>query len=394
MNRLRAQVYGQATPAPADRLANLLRAEKELDEIEGRWADAQLSFASLREVVVDTQRTQGLLGGQTTGLEAEVRLRMEQVPTAISHLLDPTKNPLVSCKVRNARDNGIRRLRVRTYIDGYSAEAVDTVELEPLAQHEFNQLPTFFPDRVRSVTELTRAALNVLIEDLDGRVEVHRSYPVWLLANTTALLAVRDPATGRWNDLTRYLGAFVTPNAPRIMAFHRTVAQHHPKGQLVGYQEGPEVIESQVRAIYEALKVEGGITYVNSVIANCPDDGSLSQRVRLPRQSLEEGQANCIDGTILFASLLEGISLSPALVLVPGHAFVAWETWRRSNEWKYLETTMIGNRSFEDACRSGEQTAHSYLELDEGAKGATPTFRRWVLRELRSHPVFRITPME
>ena len=46
----------------------------------------------------------------------------------------------------------------------------------------------------------------------------------------------------------------------------------------------------------------------------------------LPRESLADKEANCINGTVLFASLLEGISMSPAIVLVPGHAFLAWET--------------------------------------------------------------------
>jgi hypothetical protein len=394
VNRLRAEVSDRATPAPADLLADLLRAERELDEIEARRAGAEARLAPPRGVVLSTERTKGLLGAQTTGLEAEVRLRMEQVPTAISHLLDPAKNPLVSCTIRNARNEGIRRLRVHTSIEGYSAPAVDTVELNPLRSHEFTQLPILFPDRVRSLTELTRASLNVLIDDLDGKIEVHRSCPVWLLANTTAPLAVRDPTTGRWNDLTRYLGAFVTPNAPQVMALLRIAAGHHPDHRLVGYQVDPEGVEAQARAIYQALKVEGGITYVNSVIANSAEDGSLSQRVRLPRQSLEEGQANCIDGAVLFASLLEATSLSPALVIVPGHAFVAWETRRQSDQWRYLETTMVGDRTFEDARASAEQTARAYMELDQGATDSARRFRRWALRELRTDPAARITPME
>ena len=49
------------------------------------------------------------------------------------------------------------------------------------------------------------------------------------------------------------------------------------------------------------------------------------------------------------ASLLEAASLQPAIVLVPGHAFVAWETWEGTDEWDYLETTMIASHDFEAA---------------------------------------------
>lgn len=101
--------------------------------------------------------------------------------------------------------------------------------------------------------------------------------------------------------------------------------------------------------------------------------------MRLPRESLAHGQANCIDGAVLFASLLEGISINPAIVLVPGHALVAWETWKNSGEWKYLETTMIGTGNFKDACVRGESYANN------------PKLTRWSLRDLRSKGIM---PME
>ena len=77
--------------------------------------------------------------------------------------------------------------------------------------------------------------------------------------------------------------------------------------------------------------------------------GQVTQRTRLPRESLRHKSANCIDGTVLMASLLEAASLHAAIVLVPGHAFVGWETWPGTDEWDYLETTMIATHDFEAA---------------------------------------------
>jgi hypothetical protein len=91
---------------------------------------------------------------------------------------------------------------------------------------------------------------------------------------------------------------------------------------------------------------------VNSVIDYGAGPGEVTQRTRLPRESLAQKSANCIDGTVLLTSLLEGASLNPAVVLVPDHAFVGWETWDGSGEWSYLETTMIGSAEFETACQS------------------------------------------
>jgi hypothetical protein len=239
----------------------------------------------------------------------------------------------------------------------------------------------------------------VLIEDLgdfESRhppyIESHTTHPIWMLARTTAPLAVRDPKTGAWVDLSRYLGAFVTPNAPELMAFLRQAAALHPQKRLMGYQGDPSAVEPQVRALYEALKREAEITYVNSVIAFSPDQGASSQRVRLPRESLTTRQANCIDGVVLCASLLEAISLNPALVVIPGHAFVGWATWSDATaEWRYLETTMIGTHSFEEAAAGGAALAARYRKLSEDRQDPK-LFRLWPLKQLRTE--FGITPLE
>ena len=232
----------------------------------------------------------------------------------------------------------------------------------------------------------------MLVEDLDTqKVEIHATYPLWLLAETTAPLAMRDPTSGAVLDLTPYLGAFVTPNDPPVIAFLRHAAAAHAEKRLVGYQGDASKVEPQVRAIFEALKQNASITYVNSVVDFSPDVNTSNQRVRLPRESLADQQANCIDGTVLFASLLEAASLSPALVIVPGHAFLAWETWSKEpREWRFLETTMIGSSTFEEACQSATKTAAYYQALAEKLKNPQ-IYRFWPLRQLRSER--GITPM-
>jgi hypothetical protein len=175
------------------------------------------------------------------------------------------------------------------------------------------------------------------------------------------------------------------------MAFLRKATPYHTEGRFIGYQGSKDKVEPQIKAIFDALKQEASLTYVNSVVGFSPDQGTFTQRIRLPRESLTDGQANCIDGTVLIASLLEAISLNPAIVVIPGHAFLAWETWRGSDAWRYLETTMIGTNTFEEACQSAEKTAKAYQEL-VAKTGKLHFFRRWSLRELRTkHYIF---PME
>jgi hypothetical protein len=391
VNRLRRELYEGADPAnpPPELLDRLRAAEAELDAAAKARAAAQAQDPTTG-VIADNRSDQGLLGPETTGLEVTLTLGMDYVPTAIVHLLTADAIPLVTCAVRNAQ-NTTRRLRITSFIDGYSAAAVDTVELEAQQTHVFRQLPVMYPAAAREVSELTRATLNVLVEDLDrgtSPVELHRSVPVWLLARTSAPLALQDPASGEWHDTSPFFGAFVTPNATAVMAFLRKAADHHPQHLIVGYQGDESMVEPQVQAVFDALKQDGRLTYVNSVLTSSPDEGFPDQRVRLPRESLEEQQANCIDGTVLYASLLEAASLSPAIVVVPGHAFLAWETWDGSNDWRYLETTMTGSHSFADACAAATQTAQHYAAQGTGIEG----LRLWPVRRLRSE--MRITPME
>lgn len=390
VDRLRREIYGQHTDsfAKPELLEELARAESDLGKIEKERSVAQLEDPK-SGLILDTCKGPPVhRGAETTGLEVKVHLNMAHIPTSFYHLLSAENTPLLTCEVRATRrlEDGPfkRRVRVSSRIDGYSATATNSFELAINEKpHTFRQLPTLFLDRIRNVTELTRASLSVEVKDLDGKMELLETEPVWLLARTCAPLAVFDPQSGGWQDLTRYLGAFVTPNSPSLMAFLREGARLHPEGRLVGYQGNRDGVALQVKALFDALK-KAEITYVNSVIDFNPQQGSCNQRVRLPRESLSDKEANCIDGTVLFASLLEGISMSPAIVLVPGHAFLAWETWRGSGEWRYLETTMIGSNSFEEACASAEQTATVYRSSKQ--------LRMWPLTELRV--THQVTPME
>jgi hypothetical protein len=353
---LRRAVFEQGRHDQAKRLAD---AETDLTKATDARIAAERQLPGNDGVIVGVQPESNLLGPETTGLEVAVKLRMTSVPTALVHLFTADTHPLVSFDVRN-RNDAIKRLRLISYVEGFSARAVTTIEVKKNVPLNVAQLPTFFPQQLAAVTELTRASVNVEVQDLDAKTEVHETTPIWLLARTTAPLQALDPASGKWTNLTSYLGAFVTPNAPAVMEFLGRATALHPTQQLVGYQGDAAVVAAQVKAAFEALKA-ANIRYVNSVIQFTPGSGSNNQRVRLPRETLAQASSNCIDGTLVMASLLEAMSLNPGIVIVPGHAFLAWETKPNSGQWSYVETTMIGTSSFEDACKRCEATVQALM---------------------------------
>lgn len=83
---------------------------------------------------------------------------------------------------------------------------------------------------------------------------------------------------------------------------------------VTGYQIPNRVI-SQMKAVYDALK-EYGLSYVSDT--NTIESGF--QRVRSPDKVLEDHSGNCIELSILFASIFESMGLEPVVVFPKGHA--------------------------------------------------------------------------
>jgi hypothetical protein len=382
---LQMSIYSQVDPAgDTDLLAQLAQAEAKLEELRRTLAAALAEADEPQKSETRGSASRGrFLGEKTTGLRVEAKLQMDPLPTGAYHLMDPETDPLLTVNVENT-SREIRRICVKSHLEGLSAQAVRTIEIEPRKQATFNLQPTLFPERARAITEIQRATLHVLVEDLDGKVERHDTYPINCLARTASFNAVRRPDTGEMLDLSHYYGAWVTPHADTVQERIRRAVELAPDRRMLGYQGDPDLVTGQVAALYQALR-ETEIVYVNSVIDYGASAGMTTQRTRLPRESIAMRSANCIDGTVLLASLMEGVSLNPAIVLVPGHAFVGWEVWHGSDEWRFLETTMIGSADFEAACQSG-QRQHEQL-----SKFGRDKIKLHSLTDLRSRGIW---PME
>jgi hypothetical protein len=200
----------------------------------------------------------------------------------------------------------LRRVCIKGFLEGLSAQAVRTVETEPKQAITLKLLPTLLPERARAITEIQRATLHILVEDLDGKPESHDTYSIVCLARTSSFNAVRRPDTGQMA---------VTPHAKPVQERIRRAADLWPGGRISAYQGDPDSVPQQVAALYQSLQ-EAGLVYINSVIDYGAPAGQATQRTCLPRESLALKSANCIDGSVLMASLLEGASPNPALNMV------------------------------------------------------------------------------
>ena len=347
---LRRQVFSAPDPSAQDTL---------IDELLRRESEARVDAPEEPLLKIGGASKNTL--SDLPQLEVTASLRTTHIPTAIAHLLTEDANPLVTVALRNKTDEKAVLCRLSTWVEGYSATSVKTVAVHR-AQGEISVslLPTFFPKSIADLSEITAATVRFAVQKLSGEPLWESSGRIWLLPQQSVILESRDPSTGKRTDFKRYLAAYVTPNDPAVLAFLPKAAVLHPKGQLAGDRNiTAENIRQQVEAVYQALK-QHGVRYVNTLAAFFPEEGLSGQRVRLPRESIAAPSANCIDGVLLFASILEAISLHPALVMIPGHALVAWETERDSDKWEHIETTMLADAPFLDANNSGNRVARKF----------------------------------
>lgn len=101
-----------------------------------------------------------------------------------------------------------------------------------------------------------------------------------------------------------------------------------------------EVVWDALAAIFNELRARG-VIYRNI----SPGYFEGYQNISLPRESVAMRAANCFDGTLLFASILENIGFEPVIRLVRGHAYIGVRSAPASSglgvTW-FLETTMVG----------------------------------------------------
>ncbi|MBC7593528.1 MAG: DUF3320 domain-containing protein [Kineosporiaceae bacterium] len=179
-----------------------------------------------------------------------------------------------------------------------------------------------------SFTDQRPATLIVRVRQGDQEIAAKRIDIKILAANAWVCAAPFD-------DYALMLAAFVMPNHPSLRpvlddASRRLAAMGLDSG-LSGYQGDAAHVTGIVAAIYESVRALG-LTYVNPPASwdmhSNPD--IWGQRVRSPGEVLGERAGTCLDTAVLMASLLENVGLKPILVVVPGHALVAY--WRADRE--------------------------------------------------------------
>ena len=278
------------------------------------------------------------------------------VATTDGEIVEPIDTPYVGnpksgigIKLRAPRHNA--RVEVELDETPYYARSVSSFVL-PHKGVEY----TIYPDilwRYEALRNNEQAApISVAAEvRIDGREGMRHVRTFSVRSINECLIGYMQPLAGgkqRFVSTRLLFAAYVNEENPLIDQLLREALNTRIVRRFTGYQTGgAEQVDRQVYALWYALQ-KRKFQYSSVSYSSLSSNMVYSQRVRTFDDALSTSQINCVDGSVLFASLLRAINITPVLVQVPGHMFVGYYTDSRQRNLAFLETTMIGDVDLAD----------------------------------------------
>lgn len=208
-------------------------------------------------------------------------------------------------------------------------------------------------DALRKVRQ--QAPLNISLEvEIDGKPAGSKSATAMIHSiNDCPFGVAHSEEMGEdnegYDDLGWMFAAYVNESHPWIDKVLKDALESGVVSAFDGYQSGDrDQVLAQVYSIWNVLQ-KRGIKY--SSITATPGGSKLvwSQHVRFLDECTDNQQANCVDGSVLFASILRKIGVEPFLVTVPGHMYLGVYLDPKKEDFIGLETTLVGIKDTRDS---------------------------------------------
>jgi len=242
----------------------------------------------------------------------------------------------------------LRRVSVR--IPGWSDEEIQTVEVAPGITRTVVFAPTFLP-RLYQNHEIAAATAYVTITDTASNNSYETTLPV-------RLRSAEDMFWGNGFKYASFIASWVTPHDRIVEGVLSRAKGFTADHRLPGYENWKTTAQQEqetyreARAIFNALQ-RMGLSYVKSS-ATLGDHKGVSERVRMPRISLAQSSANCIDAAVMYASLFENLGMDASIVIVPGHAYAGVRVAEGSPKFLLIDVALTGRSTFEAAVASAQ----------------------------------------
>jgi hypothetical protein len=195
---------------------------------------------------------------------------------------------------------------------------------------------------------------------VDGKPQGATSLVCTLHSVNEAVSRIYNSSTGQWLDTSVCFASFVNEDHPWINALLQEAAASGSVHTFTGYQSGPQGVMPQAQAIWDALAARG-LSYVNVATDSSASALVSTQYVRFLDQSVRDHGANCVDASVLFASILRKIGLRPVLLFKPGHCFTGFYDAPEGGKLVAFETTFLGAAPFSAAAVEGAKELQTTL---------------------------------
>ena len=189
-------------------------------------------------------------------------------------------------------------------------------------------------------------------------------------SRTVRVHAINDCLTsvyqaGRIYEVGFLAAAYINENNPDLFSkITRHALDHGYVEAFDGYEsDDPQAVTRQVEAIYRTLH-DLGFKYSALTQSSVTSTTAGTQSIRFVGDALTNGQANCVDGTVLFAAILTQLNLRAVMFYIPyHHAFLGvYRTPHLGEEGGFdvVETTVVADEPFSKALQRGQ----ARLELE------------------------------
>jgi len=312
-----------------------------------------------------------------------VSTQFDQIFPVLSTYYD--SHPFGSLVLKNREAGSISDVKVLVYVSEYMDGPRVCAEIGEMRRDEERAVPlkALFTDRILEITEGKKVTARISVEyallgserskEVDRTVQVH----------------YRNAIT--WDD-DRKAAAFVTAKDPRVLRLAKNSVSEVR-------DEGPAAINGSFRqalCLLETLRLHG-TSYVvdpSSSYAELSIDDLALDFLQFPVETLSFKAGDCDDLTVLYAAMLEAVSIPTAFITTPGHIFLAFSlgmkpeearrTFRRSTDlifkndaaWVPIEVTLVAD-GFLKAWQAGAKEWRD--STTAGGAGFFPVQEAWKL---------------
>jgi hypothetical protein len=268
----------------------------------------------------------------------------------------PEYSRCLNVSLRNLPPSGALELRIdsdlflqplQLAVDGSRGDAV----LSP-------ELPWNY-DALRRTTQLEPHSFVATLL-VDGKAQAQAPVVLTVHSVNEAVSRIFMSTWGQWQDTSVCFAAFVNEDHPAINALLQEAMAAGGVRAFTGYQFGAQSAMQQAQAVWDALAARG-LSYVNLATDSGTSALVSTQYVRFLDQSLRDKGANCVDASVLFASVLRRIGLRPVLLFRPGHCFAGYYDAPEGGHLVAFETSVLGSATFAAAADEGSRELASML---------------------------------